>query len=76
MTVDELRKALEGVPGDMEVLTYDEGYLKESEDVQAEVVSCATGAMPAFPTSNYFRVIWEFSRHPEGTVGKKYFLIC
>lgn len=90
MTVDELRKAIEGVPGDMEVLTYDEGYLTEPESVSAGVVACAVGAAPGGPVKppgagdmwgregwpSHFRVIREYSHHPEGTVGKNYFLIC
>jgi hypothetical protein len=39
MTVDELRKALEGLPSDMPVLTYDHGYLS-AEFVSAEVKEC------------------------------------
>jgi hypothetical protein len=68
MTVGELRKALEGVPDDMTVLAYDEGYLKD--ETYAEVCRCAP-----LPGETVLCVIDEHSRHPEGTVGQACFLV-
>ena len=67
MTVDELRKALDGVPGDMLVATYDEGILT-AEFVSAEVAQCAPARYP-------LEVIDEHSGHPPGTIGVAYFVI-
>jgi hypothetical protein len=70
MTVAELRRALEGVPDDMTVLVYDEGYL--TEEVNAQVEMCATNPLQG---GCVLHVIWDHSRHPPGTVGKKFFVV-
>lgn len=69
MTVDELRKALEGVPGDMPIAVYEDGYLN-AEDVGAGIAMVAP-----HPGEGRLRVICEYSRHPEGTKGTPVFLI-
>jgi hypothetical protein len=70
MTVDELRKALEGVPGDMLVATYDEGIL-QTEFVSAAIERCAPARYP-------LEVINERSGHgPEQvTQAVSLFVIC
>jgi hypothetical protein len=69
MTAAELRKALEGVPDDMLVVTYEEGYL--SKEVTAGVKQFA----PKKP-GQIEEHIWKYSHHPEGTVGVPYFLVA
>jgi hypothetical protein len=69
MTVAELRKALEGVPDDMLVVTYDEGCLNKEASAKVELfASKKPGQIEEW--------IWEYSRHPEGTVGVPYFLVA
>lgn len=69
MTVAELRKALEGVPDDMQVAVYEEGYF--STEVSAGIQRFA----PLAP-GRIEEWIWEHSKHPAGTVGTPYFLVC
>lgn len=68
MTVAELRKALEGVPDDMLVVTYEEGYL--TDEVTASVQRFA----PLKEGDNEER-IWEHSKHPPGVIGIPRFLV-
>lgn len=69
MTVGELRKALEGVPDDMPVVSYDEGVL--THDVGASIEHFA----PVPRRGTIERMIGKYSGHPEGTVGVQYFLV-
>lgn len=66
----ELKKLLEGVPDDMKVLTYDEGYLT---DADASVEDCA----PIEGRGTVLRTVWKYSGHSEEDKKKaeKYFVV-
>lgn len=74
MTAAELRKALEGVPDDMLVVSYDEGYL--TKDVSAHIQRFAP-----LVEGQIEEAIWSYSGkansgHPVGTIGAPYFLVA
>lgn len=69
MKVEELRKILDALPGDMTILTYDHGYLGD-EFCGAVVHQCAP-----LPGEKLLRIIEERSGHPEGAKGANYLVI-
>ncbi len=63
MTVAELKKFLETIPDDMEVLVYDEGYATTEVEASIQMFD------------EKLEWILEHSGHPKDVVGKLYFLI-